>query len=232
MAIGTPPSPGRRYFTPATSEPNSRDHSPAFAVWAGPWWPSESATSYHASTGLGPGRWGLLVDPGSWGNLVGGDFLRQVAAHAIREGQPVAQKKRDQPLTVGGVGAGTQQCLWNGQLPTALRRADGTYSLSTFTAPVIENSSCPALLGQQSLEQHRAILDCHNKVLYLCAPGEVEIKVPEGSEKLPLIQAPSGHLILPISDYRAATASLADSNRAQRHLLVDPNQERAFDDER
>ena len=70
-------------------------------------------------------------------------------------------------------------------------------------------------------------------MLYLCAPGEVEIKVPEGSEKLPLVQAPSGHLILPISDYRAAVSSLSDTNRAQRHLLVDPSrQERSFDDER
>ena len=180
-----------------------------------------------------PGRWGLLVAPGSWGNLVGGDFLRQVAARAIREGQPVAQTKRDQPLTVGGVGPGTQQCWWNCKLPTALRRADGTYSLGTCTAPVIENISCPALLGQQSLEQHRAILDCHNKMLYLCAPGEVEIKVPEGSEKLPPVQAPSGHLILPISDYSAALTSLSDTNRAQRHLLFDPaTQERSFDDER
>ena len=126
-----------------------------------------------------------------------------------------------------------QQCVWDGQIPTALRRADGTYSLGTFTAPVIENSSCPALLGQQSLGQHRAIFDCHNKVLYLCAPGEVETRVPEGSEKLPLGQAPSGHLILPISDYRVAVNSLADTNRAQRHFHVDPAlQERAVDDER
>ena len=135
-------------------------------------------------------------------------------------------------MTVGGVGAGTQQCLWDSQIPTALRRADGTYSRGTFTAPVIEDSSVPALLGQRSLEEHRAILDCFNKVLYLCAPGEVEIKVPEGSEKLPLVQAPSGHLILPISDYRAAARSLAETNRAERHLLVDSSQERAFNDER
>ena len=135
-------------------------------------------------------------------------------------------------MTGGGVGAGTQQCLWNGQLPTALRRADGTYSKGTFTAPVIEGSSCPALLGQQSLEKHRAILDCFNKVFYLCAPGEVEIRVPEGSERLPLEQAPSGHLILPISSYEAANASLRGQSRAERHLLVEPNQqeERSFND--
>ena len=131
VAIGTPPSPGMLYFTPATSEPNSRDHSPAFAVWSGAWWPegSEASSSFHASTGLGPGRWGLLVDPGSWGNLVGGEFIRQAAAHAVNEGQPIKQKKRDRPMTVGGVGAGTQQCVWDGQIPTALRRADGTYSM-------------------------------------------------------------------------------------------------------
>ena len=151
--------------------------------------------------------------------------------HAIREGQPVAQRRRDRPLTVGGVGAGTQECLWNGQLPTALKRADGTYSRGTFTAPVIEGSACPALLGQQSLEAHRAILDCANKVLYLCAPGEIEIRVPEGSEKLPLEQAPSGHLILPISSYRQAETSLANASRAERHLLVaNTPEERSFND--
>ena len=87
VAISTPPSPGRRYFTPATSHPTSRDASPAFMTLAMPWWPAESQhSSFHASTGLGPGRWGLLVDPGSWGNLVGGDFLRQAAAHAVQSG--------------------------------------------------------------------------------------------------------------------------------------------------
>ena len=154
VAISTPPSPGRRYFTPATSHPTSRDASPAFMTLAMPWWPAESQhSSFHASTGLGPGRWGLLVDPGSWGNLVGGDSLRQAAAHAVQPGEQVAQRKRSSPMRVGGVGAGPKQCLWNGQLPTALRRADGTNSKSTFTAPVIENISCLALLGQQSLEQ-------------------------------------------------------------------------------
>ena len=174
----------------------------------------------------------MLVDPGCWGNLVGGDFLRQAAAHAVQSGEHVAQRKRSSPMTVGGVGAGTHQCLWNGQLPTALRRAEGTYSKGTYTAPVIENSSCPALLGQQSLEKHRAILDCYNKVLYLCAPGEVEIRVPEGSERLPLEQAPSGHLILPISNYETSNAFLRGQSRAERHRLVNPTQqeERYFDD--
>ena len=113
VAIGTPPSPGRRYFAPATSQPTSRDASPAFLSVALPWWPEGSHhSSFHASNGLSPGRWGLLVDPGSWGNLVGGDFLRQAAAHAVRTGERVAQEKRNSPMTVGGVGAGTQQCLW------------------------------------------------------------------------------------------------------------------------
>ena len=56
--------------------------------------------------------------------------------------------------------------------------------------------------------------------------------MPEGSGKLPRVQAPSRHVILPLSDDRAAVNSLADTNRAQRHFLVDPNQERAFADER
>ena len=83
----------------------------------------------------------MLVDPGSWGNLVGGNFLRQAAAHAVNMGERVAQQRRNSTMTVGGVGAGTQQCLWDGQLPTALRRSDGAYSKGTFIAPVIEGSS-------------------------------------------------------------------------------------------
>ena len=62
----------------------------------------------------------LLVDPGSWGNLVGGDWLRLAAGHAVREEQRPSQSKRPSVFAVGGIGVGTQSCSWGTCLPIAL----------------------------------------------------------------------------------------------------------------
>ena len=56
------------------------------------------------------------------------------------------------------------------------------------------------------MSQNRAIIDTStsNPRLIFPGPGGVEITLSPGSESFELVQAPSGHLILPISDYAAA----------------------------
>jgi hypothetical protein len=183
---------------------------------------SDTSQSYHAGTGLDGERFGLLVDPGSWGNLQGSEWLVRAAKCAVHHNLKPEQKKRDKPLVVGGVGHGTQRCTWECTLPAALRRADGTYTEATYSAPTIEGSSCPALLGLQSLMSHKAILDCGTRTLHLCGDGEAQLTLPPGSESYPLTQVPSGHLLLPISDYAAAARSQDERGppTVTRHLLA------------
>ena len=90
-----------------------------------PWWPvpdvhastssedqgkpstESSAQAYHSSVKLSSGKVGLLVDPGSYGNLVGEQWLSNAAE---RLGQLPLLTPRAAALNVGGVGKGSQTC--------------------------------------------------------------------------------------------------------------------------
>ena len=106
---------------------------------------------------------------------------------------------RRSSLQVGGVGKGAQVCLQDCVLPFTLRRDDGSQVASTFRAPVVQNSGCPALLGLQSLQERRAILDMSTKQLHFAADGPITLVLPPGSETFQLESTQSGHLLLPFA---------------------------------
>ena len=141
---------------------------------------------------------------------------------ALAAEQQVRQFKRDKPLNVGGVGHGTQRCTYEVSLPIAIRRQDGSYCRGSYTAPTIDNSECPALLGLASLVASRAILDCGRRTLYLCAEGDVQVITPPGSEVFDLETSATGHLILPVTNYTDADLSEERHGESQtRHLWAD-----------
>ena len=110
---------------------------------------------------------------------------------------------RNSPLHVGGVGKGSQTCINDCMFPLALERSDGTMHEGTFTSPIVEQSHTPALLGLRSLMRHNAILDLGKKMMHLIPDDrEAEYELPEGTESYPLKQAPSGHLLLPFTDFK------------------------------
>ena len=100
--------------------PDGRPADDAMAD-AFPWWPVPDAQgaepvettptgnqSYHASVRRSNGELGLLVDPGSYGNLVGSGWVEE-AREALRSaGAEVSTRTRSTPLRVGGVGKGAQ----------------------------------------------------------------------------------------------------------------------------
>ena len=79
----------------------------------------------------------------------------------------------------------------------------------TYTTPVIQSSTCPGLLGMGTLQLTKAIIDTFNKKVYFVGDGDVNIILPPGSRAYGLEQTPSGHLVLPITDYAAARKSIA-----------------------
>ena len=139
---------------------------------------------------------------------------RRAAEAAKAAGHEPKQERMKTPLSVQGVGHGSQQCTWSTRIPAAMVLADGTVSNSNFTSPTAPQSDLPALLGLRSLMQHNAVIDCRTRRLYLCGPGDVEITPPPGSEVLQLEQAPSGHLVLPISAYHELERFQANRARA------------------
>ena len=101
------------------------------------------------------------------------------------------------PMSVQGVGNGSQQCTWETHIPAAVRLDDGTFAKMEYRSPFVPQSDLPALLGLRTLMNHGAVIDCRNKKLYLCGPGDAEIQPPPGTMVCSLEQSPSGHLILP-----------------------------------
>ena len=175
-----------------------------------PWWPvpahdesaKEEVPSYLSTTvRLADGNLGLLIDPGSYGNLCGQAWAEEAAKRAREQGYTAEFTPRKHPLTVGGVGKGSQTCTQDVLLPAVMERSDGTVQVGTYNAPVIQGSATPALLGLKSLREHRALLDISSGMLHLCAPGEVQLTLPPGSESFPLSSAPTGHFLLPFQDY-------------------------------
>ena len=194
FVIGTP----RSNATSGSSVPFASPNS-----WFGPWWPgTRSEQVFQSSVELPDGRLGLLIDTGAWGNLQGEVWCKKAAEQARRAGHQPSEKKLDGPLTVNGVGSGSQQASWQATIPTALTRTDGSVGMTQYTAPIVEGADLPPLLGLRSLKANRVILDLVKNEMIVCGPGDCKIEPPPGSETYPLEHTPSGHLVLPISAYR------------------------------
>ena len=185
-----------------------------------PWWPVVRDTEgpqaiYHSGTRLPDGRHALLVDTGAWDNIAGSEWANEVADTAARYGHHPGHEPMQPPLEIQGVGNGTQRCETRALLPVTLPRANGSYSLDKYGAPVIPDSPVPGLLGLKSMKNRRTIIDTINNRMYFCGEGPVEIRPPPGTEVYTLEQAPSGHLLLPISEYEALKRYKATRNHLE-----------------
>ena len=152
------------------------------------------------------GKPALLLDIGSVGNLSGDQFAREQTKEVIlakRQNQ-IEQTRRSRPLNVSGVGTGSQACTHNVQLPVAVQLDNGAGFLEgTYTAPIVPNSSLPALLGLEACHRERAIIDCLNNKLYLAGDGDFDLlkALPPGTKVISLELAPSGHMMIPCADF-------------------------------
>ena len=76
--------------------------------------------------------------------------------------------------------------------------------LATAAAkPAVANSELPGLLGLASLTRLNAILDLGKRTLHLAGPGDYDLEkaLPSGMDHFQLVNAPSGHLLLPCSHF-------------------------------
>ena len=165
---------------------------------------------FHIHTRLADGRPSIIIDPGSVGNLCGDQWAKEVARAAALNGCNPSYTPRPRPLKVSGVGNGSQECHYDCTLPIALREAGtDTANKGNLTIPAVHKSELPGLLGLQSLRQNRAVLDFNTLKLYFCGPGDYDMDraLPTGSDTYQLELAPSGHLVLPCSEFQKASTS-------------------------
>eukprot|EP00971_Amphidinium_carterae_P352996 6492791-Amphidinium_carterae.2 len=155
----------------------------------------EPIAAWHAKTTLPDGREGLLVDVGAHDNLCGEQWVKRVEKMLERSNDPVRYETMKKPLSVEGVGNGAQVCRSKVVVPLLL--PDG--ERGTYEAPVISGSGVPGLLGLKALIRNRAVIDCVSMQMYFLGPGDARIGLPPGSKQYELVQAESGHMLLPIS---------------------------------
>ena len=99
---------------------------------------------------------------------------------------------------------------------------DGRSIRGTFLTPTInDDSALPALLGLKALTENGAILNTQDLTLAFCGKEKPKIEYPSGTEIFQLERAPSGHLMLPCSDYQnsrieaQSTLSFTSGNSVQ-----------------
>ena len=217
----TPASVQSAVETPVPSDGDADDHSEFHSPQASafPWWPVqqgvEESASYHSKVRTAQGH-GLLIDPGSYGNLVGDAWVEDLQSTLLSHDHSVQLINREKPMHVGGVGKGCQTCTQDVVFPLALQRSDGTMNLGDFTAPMVRQSRTPALLGLQSLKKHGTILDLRSNMMHFIPEGtEVEMILPAGTESYALEQAESGHLMLPFTDFAALKKARSERPNAK-----------------
>jgi hypothetical protein len=160
----------------------------------------KSDQSFHTETTLASGRNAVMLDTGSVGNLAGQDWLVEQARQAMQAGRKPEQIKRDRPLSISGVGTGSQKCHHNCNVPCAVKTEKG-FMKGSFKSPCVPNSPLPALLGLSSLRESRGIIDTSTNRLYLVGPGDYDLGklLPPGTACVQCEYSPSGHMMMPVN---------------------------------
>eukprot|EP00971_Amphidinium_carterae_P279635 5551174-Amphidinium_carterae.1 len=78
---------------------------------------------------------GLLVDPGSWGNLSGDRWVSEAGRRAEPTGGALRWEERTATLRVGGVGKTTDEVEYNVTIPVTLKDSSGAIEEGAFKTP-------------------------------------------------------------------------------------------------
>jgi hypothetical protein len=143
----------------------------------------------------------MIVDLGSVGNLFGDALAKEVAIAAARHGQHPTYERRQRPLKVSEVGAGSQSRKFDCKLPVAFKQADGhAVSVGDVAMPTVSNSDLPGLVGLAALREDRAILDFSILELHFCGPGDYDLHrgMPPGADSFQRAIGTFGHPLLQI----------------------------------
>ena len=111
-------------------------------------------------------------------------------------------------------------CAFDCTVPLGLKTVDGAPVSAKYTAPTVDNSELPLLLGLQSLRENCAILEMNKLQLHFCGPAGATIDPGPGATTLDLKISPSGHLVLPCSHFE--TQGNPQVDEPQLYLVVGP----------
>ena len=163
-------------------------------------------SSFLSSTSLPDGQPAILVDPGAFENLACRKWVQEMQTLAAAAGYHATAEPLGTPQQFSGVGAGNISASWKVDMPVATKAPYGSSNIvGCFQAPIIDdrNSEIPALLGLKSMRAKEGVLEMKGgkELLTFPGPGGYEIKWSPGTIHHKLVQAPSGHLVIPCGNF-------------------------------
>ena len=158
-----------------------------------------------SKTKLPDGKLSMLVDLGSRINIIGENTEREFSLEAERHGHTTVYEKRKHRLNVNGVGSGSAPCDEEARLPIAVKFEDKAATMDEFKANIAKGSGVdlPAILGSQSMQDKDAVIPLRKgkEMIVFPGPGGYKIEWSPGSQLLPMVPSPSGHLVIPCDKY-------------------------------
>ena len=163
----------------------------------------------HTASRLESGE-AILVDCGAIDNLSGQDIIERQARIAERFGKKVEYTQLDRPIEVNGVGEGSQMARLQANLPVQIAG-----ECARFRTPVLTGTGAqiPALRGLRSQRAVNALIDAGGRHVIIPGIGGFTVALSPGSKVIPTVDAISGHMMIPISDF------VNRSSEAERWIL-------------
>ena len=194
-----------KWSNPLNTSVASSSDPPKDNSWFYPWWEidheEQMVKSYLASERE---ELTLLLDTGSPDNLCGDAFVERIqrqAAEHLRD--PPHFQAMTRPLRVGGVGTGSQTATSNATMPIGVQSQQEGAQDGVYSAPILPQSKCPALLGRRSMRENRMLLDTYRGRAYCVGPGGYQLRLSVGSRVFETIDSLAGHMLLPCSRFPA-----------------------------
>ena len=156
-----------------------------------------------SQTMLPDGRLSIVVDLGSMIDVIGADTEMAFTARGNAHGYETVYIPRMNQLQISGVMQGSDPtvCYMEAELPIAARMIGGEATKDTFRANIAQGSGSgmPAVVGLTTLREKDAVILCREGKEMIAFPGDsgYEIHWSPGTRLIPLVPAPSGHLVIP-----------------------------------
>jgi hypothetical protein len=196
----------------AIQESDETEQTPSSGQFCFPVWTKGSVDdvqfSYHNRVRLASGE-ALLVDTGCIEAIAGSEFVERVATSAMKAGRGSEYHPLSSHVQIEGVGSGASTCTREAYLPIAME--DGLTSV--HRTKEVPQSNLPGLVGLEVMDRRKVLLDIvHNKFIEVGAGG-FTLNLSPGSRVLHMKRAPTGHLMLPCTEWNKAV-------KADKHVYL------------
>jgi len=169
-----------------------------------------------SQTKLPDGRNSILVDLGSRINVVGKNTMKEFTDTAAQFNLETKYQQRRNRLLVNGVGSDAAYCDQQAEIPIAVKFQDMPATKESFLANVAEGcgADLPAILGAVSMQAKDSVLLLRpgKEMIVFPGPGGYKIEWSPGSRQLEMVQAPSGHLVIPCDRFADLTSPVQEDD--------------------